>query len=176
MVDDARLDVGEGGKRREGQSQPPLPPLKGSQPGNKRGERAGEGDEEGGRGWQRGRPSEYVCIRGEKNANGESGGNDGGGRNVGREKERERGGKREKAKGREEMVEGGKEEEEGIAEKRQEGGYSRLHPRGSGPSVSPWQPTLKHPPAVALPSHRRELRFPMAVIMYPRSRCTRARC
>lgn len=109
---------------------------------------------------------------GEKNANGESGGNDRGGRYVEGEEER----KREKAIGREEMVEGGKKGEEGIAEKRQEGGYSRLHPRGSGPSVSPWQPTLKHPPAVALPSHRRELRFPMAVIMYPRSRCTRARC
>lgn len=78
--------------------------------------------------------------------------------------------------GQEEAVEGGKERGEGIAEKRQEGGYSRLHPRGSGPSVSPWQPTLKHPPAVALPSHRRGLRFPMAVIMYPRSRCARARC
>lgn len=118
-------------------------------------------------GWMAGRAAEWIRMyTGEKNANGESGGNDGRGRNI----------EWEKAKGREEMVEGWKEGEEGIAEKRQEGGYSRLHPRGSGPSVSPWQPTLKHPPAVALPSHRRELRFPMAVIMYPRSRCTHARC
>lgn len=61
---------------------------------------------------------------GEKNANGESGGNGGEGRNRERERGREAG--RERGREREELVEGGKQGEEGIAEKRQEGGYSRL--------------------------------------------------
>lgn len=96
------------------------------------------------------RPSEYVCIWEKRKTRG-----------LGRErvgetvKEREREierREREGERGKRDDGRGGQEEGEGIAEKRQEGGYSRLHPRGSGPSVSPWQPTLKHPPAVALPS------------------------
>jgi len=114
-----------------------------------------------------GRVNTYV-YRGRKTrtASSSGGGEGGGRRNMRSERDRANGWG---GLGRV-ATEEGQAGEEGIAEKRQEGGYSRLHPRGSGPSVSPWQPTLKHPPAVVLPSHRRELRFPMAVIMYPRSR------
>jgi len=124
-VDDARLDVGEEEreKEREARQPPPLPPL-GSQPGNKRGERTGKDGEKGTRRkvvWGE-RPSEYVYIRGRKTRRAA----------VARKRERsvEKGGEREREKWRR----GRKKGEEGIAEKRQEGGYSRLHSRGSGAS------------------------------------------